>query len=172
MTRKYKTHSGPHSAGIKNMPKNYETSRKDVNKTMKSILPITENGFKHREDYKGLWDEYNLAHEVNEYFKYCSKKDIKPAKAGVRLWLDLSRTQYHEWETGNHGFKTDILERAAAMIELSYIGRIESFPTGNIFLLKSSHNHSDKTEIEFTGNDVDPSNIKDMIAKMGLAQKD
>lgn len=170
-TKRYKTHSSPETAGIQNMPKDYHKNarRRDVNGTVSKTIKIYEHGFKNREDYKGQWDEESLAHEVNEFFRYCAKYDVKPAKAGLRLWLDLSRSQYHAWESQDHGFKTDILEKAAALMELSYIGNIESYPTGNIFLLKSGHGHSDKKEISFTENEaVDESSVRDKIKLMGL----
>ena len=54
-------------------------------------------------------------------------------------------------------------------MELQYIGNIESHPTGNIFLLKSSHNHKDKQDIEITtGTDVSKDEINDVIGKLGL----
>ena len=165
---KFGKHGGPQNAGVHNLPKNYADTRKDVKHTMQNILPIKEHGTVNTQAYKGLWDEESLEREVNAYFEYSFENDIKVAKAGVRLWLGISRSQYHEWETGNHGYKSDILEAAASAIELSYIGRSESFPTANIFLLKSSHGHSDKTEIEFTGDNVDATSIKEQIAKMGL----
>lgn len=170
----YKRHSSPATAGAHNLPPGYhkEARRKDVNKIMKRLLPISDRGRKNKQEYAGKWDEESLAHEVNEFFKYCAEFDVKPAKAGLRLWLDLSRSQYHAWETQATGYKSDILEKAAAMIEMSYIGNIESHPTGNIFLLKSSHNHTDRSEIEVTGQGVDKQDIRDQLIKAGLTKID
>ena len=169
-TKKYKRHSGPERAGIQNMPPDYHKNarRRDVNSIVSKTIEIYEHGFKNRENYKGQWDEESLAHEVYEFFKYCAEYDVKPAKAGLQLWLDLSRSQYHAWETAENGFKSDILGKASYMMELSYIGNIESYPTGNIFLLKSGHGHSDKREIEITGDGVDEASVQDKIKKMGL----
>ena len=53
-------------------------------------------------------------------------------------------------------------------MEIEYIEKGEKYPTFNMFLLKSSHQHSDKQEIEVTNKDVDSDNIDDIVKKMGL----
>ena len=54
-------------------------------------------------------------------------------------------------------------------MELEYISKVESYPTGNIFLLKSSHGHVDKSEVNITATtDVSQENILETVNKLGL----
>ena len=145
---------------------------KDPDKAMDGLMPIWEHGFKNREDYKGLWTEETLAHEVDEYFRYCFNNEVKVAKVGLQLWLGMSKAQYYEWASNpKHGFKTDIIRQANDLIELSYMGRVESYPTGNIFLLKSLHGVNDTTKVEITNNGASKEDVKDLVSKLGLDEK-
>src|SRR5699024_3906481 len=104
-------------------------------------------------------------------FTYVVEKDIKPAKVGLRLWLGLSKSQYYDWETKPqvYGYKSNLIQMANDFMEMQYISQIESYPTGNIFLLKSSHQHVDKQEVNITNvAEVDRNNILDTVTKLGL----
>lgn len=174
-TRRYKRHSCPENAGEQNLPEGYAEKRKDNDKIMKGLYPIWQRSFKNREDYKGLWDEESLAREVDAFFRYCFENDVKPAKAGLQLWLDLSESQYYDWrkDIEKYGFKSEILRKADQLIEMQYIGRIEKYPTGNIFLLKSSHGHVPRTAVDINDTSkVKKEDVEDMVDKLGLDSED
>lgn len=164
-------HSSPETAGVQNLSDSYI---KRVENTgggiMKDLLEIRNIGFKNREDYGGKWDAESLEYEIGKFFEFCAEKDIKPAKAGIRSWLGLSRSQYHEWETNtsSHPLKSDILGDAHNLIEMQYLGRGEKHPTFNMFLLKAGHGYSDKQELEIHSKDVSKEEIGDIVNKMGL----
>lgn len=164
-------HSCPQTSGKQNLPESY------INRVtgtggglMENLVEMRNIGMANRQDYKGKWDDESLEREVSNFFKFCAKKDIKPAKAGLRMWLGLSRSQYHEWETNtsSHPLKSDILSEAAEFMQMQYIGQGEKYPTFNMFLLKAGHNYSDKQEVEITSKDVSKDEIADTISKMGL----
>jgi hypothetical protein len=173
MPRKSKgVHTSPLKAGEKNMPSNYPETHPDVGNTMETLYPIWLKSFENRENYKGLWTEETLAEQLHEFFKYCFEKDVKPSKSALCLWLDISKAQFHDWQTKaeKHGFKTSLLKKASLLIETSYIGRIEKYPTGNIFLLKTSHDHveTSKVEVENKSVGVTTEDVNSVIEKLGL----
>ena len=165
-------HSSPETSGVQNLSEAYRAKNEGKGGgVMKELLGIYEKGKENSNEYKGLWDEESLAREVGEYFIYSAEHDLKPAKAGLRLWLGLSRSRYWEWENEVGTYKSNIMAKANDLMELQYIERGEMHPTFNMFLLKSSHQHSDKQEISITGNSVDKEEIGDIISKMGLNEK-
>ena len=167
-------HSKPKTSGVQNLPKEYmERVEGTGGGIMEDLIGIYEKGFANRRDYAGKWDEDSLESEVHDFFKYCAQFDVKPAKSGLRLWLGLSRSQYHEWETNtsSHPLKSDILDSAHSLMEMQYITKGESHPTMNMFLLKSGHGHSDKQEVQITGTQVDSDSIAESISKLGLGEK-
>lgn len=168
-------HSSPETSGVQNLPESYI---KRVEGTgggiMKDLVELRNRGMENRQDYKGKWTDEDLQREVGEFFEFCGERDIKPAKAGLILWLGISRSQFHEWETNtsSHPLKSDILQDASHLMQMQYIGKVESHPTGNIFLLKAGHGYSDKQEIQVTGSSVDSDSIAESIKKLGLGDSD
>lgn len=163
-------HSSPETSGVQNLPKSYIDRVKGTGGgLMKDLLELYDIGQANSKEYKGLWTEEDLAREIGEFFDFCAKKDIKPAKAGLRLWLGLSKSRYWEWENEAGTYKANLLAKANDIMEMQYIGKVESYPTGNIFLLKAGHGYSDKQEIQInSGNDVDSDKIADAVKKLGL----
>lgn len=174
MPRKVKgVHTSPEKAGIKNMPENYPDTHKDPDNTMAKLLPLYKIGMSNYFEYKGNWTDEQLAEEVSKFFAYCSDNEIKPAKAGLELWLGVSRSQYYDWsaKVEKYGAKSDIISHANRLMELSYIGRAEKYPTANIFLLKSSHGHIETSKVDVTTNGSSAQTtdeIEDTISKLGL----
>lgn len=166
-------HSSPETSGVQNLPQSYiDRVTGTGGESMKDILEIYNKGTSNSKEYKGLWDEESLERELKDYFTFCAEKQIKPAKAGVRLWLGLSKSRYWEWENEANTYKANLLQQANEFMELQYIGNIEKYPTGNIFLLKSSHGHQDKQEIEVTNNhNASTDDITELVSKMGLDKK-
>lgn len=172
-------HSSPETSGVQNMNQKYIKRNKLKNdeevQTLKDIhgayLHGIDNKKKIDQEYKGKWTDELLQQEVLEYFEYCVETGMKPAKAGLRLWLGIARSTYEDWEKGDrkHGHKSGIIRMANEFMESQYISRLEKYPTGNIFLLKSSHGHSDRQQVEITGGkDVNKEDIADVVSKLGL----
>ena len=162
-------HSSPEVSGIQNLPKHYiERVKGTGGGIMEHIMEIYKKGKVNSREYKGLWDEESLESEIFDYFEFCTEYDVKPAKAGLRLWLGLSKSQYWEWENNFTDYKANLLREASDFMELQYLGKLEKHPTGNIFLLKAGHGYSDKQELEIHSKDVSKEEIGDIVNKMGL----
>jgi hypothetical protein len=166
-------HTSPETAGEKNMPKDYASKKADDMHTMEKLLPIYNHGRYVAGNYKGLWTEELFQEEVANYFQYCADNSVKPCKAGLRTWLNVSRDQYHQWETKpeKYGYKSDILGMAGDVMEMSYIQRGEKYPTMNTFLLRTSHGHveSSKMDVTTNGQSVNSADdVHDLISKLGL----
>lgn len=167
-------HSSPETSGVQNLPKSYiDRVTGTGGGLMKDIMEIYKRGQTNTQEYKGLWDEESLSAEIEEYFEFCAERDVKPAKAGLRLWLGVSKSRYWEWENEKGTYKANLLSQASEFMEIQYIGRLESHPTGNIFLLKSSHGHSDRQDINITsGSNVNSEEIGDVVSKLGLDKEE
>jgi len=177
MSRKAKgVHTSPEKAGVQNLPENYVETHKNDPKSSNDLMTVWNKGFENRENYKGQWTEETFAKEIDSYLQFCFTKDVKPCKAGLALWLGTSKQQLWDWETHKekYGFKSELIRDASQVIEMSYIGRVESFPTGNIFLLKTSHGHIETSKMDVTTNGKDVNNadeVNDLVSKLGLDKK-
>ena len=99
------------------------------------------------------------------------EKSVKPSKAGIGLWLGLNKMTLHEWASDpvRYGFKSVIAQQAFDLIESCYIERAEQYPTANLFLLRSSHNHVEKSQVDVTtSNQTSAEDIDEAIKKLGL----
>ena len=165
-------HTSPETAGEKNMPSNYPEKYPDENDTMEKLYPIWQQSFVNRQNYAGKWTEETLAEQLDLFFQYCFQKAVKPSKSAVCLWLNLSKSQLHDWNTQpeKYGFKSELIKKAFLLIETSYIGRIEKYPAGNIFLLKTSHDHveTSKVEVEAKSAMTTQEDVRMAIQKLGL----
>ena len=176
MPRKAKgIHGRPENAGLKNMPEGYADKNKDEDNVLAGVLPIYKMGFKNRENYKGIWTEEDLGKEIMAYFEYCESNNVKVAKVGISLWLGISKETMYEWvrNPAKYGFKSDLMKMAHDMIEGSYIGRAEKYPTANLFLLRTSHGHIEQSKIDISTNntEVGQDEVNDLVSKLGLDKK-
>lgn len=159
-------------AGEQNFTPEIIAKQKDPNPdgTMAALIPMMEIGFRHR----GFnWTCEELRDEIAKYFNYIMVTGLKPCKAGIRVWLGISRSQYFDWETKKeiYGGISDLINFANDIMENQYIGRAEKYPTANIFLLKTSHGHVEKSAVDITSNGKDiksADEINDVITKLGL----
>lgn len=163
-------HTSPEKAGIKNMPENPQIDDENI---MAQIVPIYNKGTENKKEYKGLWNEEDLEREIKAYLDYCITSKVKPAKIGLSLWLGVGKSQYYEWERmpEKYGYKSHLIRQANEAIELSYMSRIEKYPTGNIFLLKSSHDHIEASKLDITSNGKTVGNaeeVLELVSKLGL----
>lgn len=164
-------HTNPSKVGEHNFPPGYTDTRKDPDNSLQFVLPIYHIGQKNRQDYKGLWDEENLTKAVNDYFQYCHDHKVKVSKVSLALYLGISKDQLWEWvaKPAKYGFKSEVAKAAFDLIESCYIERAEMYPTANLFLLRTSHGHVEKSQVEVnTSNSTSSEDIDEAIKKLGL----
>lgn len=117
------------------------------------------------------WTPEELESTIKDYFLYCEKNSLKPCKSGLQLFLGCSRDTYHAWATekAKYGAISDLIRLANQAMETQYINRVEAFPTGNMFLLRTSHGHVEKSQVDVTtSNQTNAEDINDAIKKLGL----
>ena len=173
MPRKCKgIHTCPENAGPQNFPEGYIEKRKDPNNTMAKLLPIWTHGKTNLQKYKGKWTDEELEEEITKYFCFTVENEVKPSRAGLTLWLSLSDETYHSWMNypEKHGGKTILIREASKLIESSYVERGESYPTFNMFLLKTMHKYREGNEITINHQPISTKEeIAETIEKLGLA---
>lgn len=163
-------------SGVHNLPKDFEDKYKDTENDglLENIIPIMHKGMEQRKRTTN-WTADELEATINEFFDYCTEHDIKPCKAGLRLWLGVSKSQYHAWhsEPSKYGAISDLITMANDAMELQYVNRSEKYPTGNIFLLKTCHGYVETSKVDVTTNgNSTPDEVKDAIAKLGLDKQE
>jgi hypothetical protein len=173
MPRKAKgVHARPEDAGVKNLPEGYADKNRDSENVMVGIMPIYKKGMVNRQNYKGIWEREDLEREIQAFFDYCTDNEVKVAKVGLSLWLGIGKSQMYEWvaNPAKYGFKSEIMRDAFDLIEFSYIGRAEKYPTANLFLLRTSHGHveTSKLDINNTNAPTNTEDVNDLVSKLGL----
>lgn len=172
-----KTQTSPELAGRKNMTETFEMKYNDPanNDTMKNIVDIFAIGLD--KGKRGTnWTPEELGQAVFDYFQYSVEKELKPCKAGLRLWLGISQSQYCAWQADNvkYGKISEVIRTANDVIEMSYIQRSEKYPPANLFLLRSSFGYVEPSRIEVSANNNTRTNvdeINDLVNKLGLDRK-
>lgn len=163
-----RVHTSPERAGIQNMKG--VKMEKDEMGLMKHLINIDKEGKRNNQTYKGLWTPEALSEEIDKFFAYCAENDFKPTIPAICTWLAISKVQFWEWRTKpeKHGDKTNLANRAMLIMESFLQSNIDKYPTGSIFLLKTSHGHAETSKIEVTSKGVGADEIADKIKKMGL----
>ena len=122
---------------------------------------------------KSKWSDEALALSVDEFFRYCVDMELKPTPPLLQLWLAISRDQLHQWKTNSrqYGRKSDIIKMAYNLMEAILQQRIEKYPTGNIFLLKTTHGHVETSKLDVTSDGQalqDPNEVKQLVDRLNL----
>jgi len=166
-------HGSPETAGADNL-KNAKTLPKDKSGLMDKLLPV----YKRKQEgktYDGQWKDEQLMQSIGEMFDYCAENELKPTLPILQLWLGISRTQLWEWRNkpDKFGEKTNIVNNAVLIMEAFLQSNIDKYPTGSIFLLKTTHGHieTSKLDISNTSKDATQEEIEDQIKKLGLDKK-
>jgi len=148
---------------INNMPK-------DENKIMSKIIVIMRHG--KTQGYKGSWTEHDFANSIEEFFIFCDDCDMKPTPPALRRWMNVSASQISEWKNNpaRHGYKTEFIKEAYDIMEMFLQANIDKYPTGSIFLLKTSHGHIETSKVDVTTNDgnLNAEDRKELVDKMGF----
>lgn len=172
MPRKAKgVHTSPETAGAQNLEG--KVLPKDEAGLNQQIYPAWQHGkgIRHKlEPYGGKWPDDLLEAEVEEFCTYCVENNVKPTQPLLRLWLNVSADTLLQWKKfpDKYGRKSSIIREVLAFMECYLQGNLDKYPTGSIFLLKSSFGHAETTNINVAGNSTSPDDIKDAIAKLGL----
>ena len=163
-----KVHTSPERAGIQNMKG--VKMEKDEMGLMKHLINMREHGKESKQAYKGLWDIESLTHEIDMFFIYCGENDFKPTIPALVTWLGISKSQFNDWRAkqDRYGDKSAVINEACTIMETYLQSNIDKYPTGSIFLLKTSHGHAETSKIEVTSKGVGEDEIADKIKKMGL----
>lgn len=103
-----------------------------------------------------LNSDQEVSDRIQEYFKYCIDKDIKPGVEGMAMALGINRRTLWAWETGElrstvSSSRMDIIKKAKQFLalyleNLAQNGKIN--PVTAIFLFKNHFNYVDKQEFE------------------------
>ena len=179
--RNYKRRSNqtrPENAGAHNIPEAF----KNKNKVKTKAEGIRVNGakelLKRSNEVRGMnWTAEELNVCAQGYLEMCAEYGMKPCKAGIRLYLGCSSTQYNDWERnkdGKYGAISDSVKGINDAIEMGYVSNVEKYPTGNIFLLKTSHGHVETSKMDITSDGkamTSATEVKDMVGKLGLDKK-
>lgn len=173
-------HGRPENAGSdEKKAKMLATGQKDTEGILGKILPCYREGSntkrKLEQQYKGQWTEEFLNEVVNEYFEYCFSVDLKPTPSSLSLWLGVTKRTIQLWKSdSSNGYKFRIINKAYGIMENYLESNIDKYPTGSIFLLKTSHKFIEQSKIDVTsnGNSIsDKNEVKELISKLGLDEK-
>lgn len=178
MTRKNKgVHTSPQTAGRQNMDWNVinrmKSLRKDENNMGSKVIDIMKLGELNYQKYKGKWTEETLRDSIADFFDFCAESEIRPSQPLLILWLGLSKSQFSEWKRNGSKFqyKTELIEKALLVIEAHLQMDIYKYPTGAIFLLKTSHGHVETSKLDVTSNGESVSSaddVRDAVSKLNL----
>lgn len=168
----------PSLAGGHNIPDDFIAKRteKDEDKIalLGSLSNLFEVSMKVREDrkLKGTnWTPEEMSVALQDYFDFVTLKCLKPSKVSLSLFLGTTKQQIWDWEQhkDRYGVISELITMACGIIEQQYVERSEQYPTANIFLLKTSHGHVERNQLDITTTGVVSSeDISDQIKKMGL----
>ena len=92
-----------------------------------------------------------LEEKINEYFKQCEEKGLKPLITELALYLDTTREtlcDYNEKDEYSYSIKKAKLRCQVALERNLVEGKVN--PTGTIFNLKNNYGWRDKNETDIT----------------------
>lgn len=104
-------------------------------------------------------DNEQVQKRVNEYFKLCCDREMKPSFTGLAAALGVDRMTLYRWVNGGTPSKPqavrDTLKRAHIVLNhmlenWMQTGKIN--PVSGIFLMKNNFGYADKSEVVLTPN--------------------
>lgn len=147
----------------------------DTQGIMPTLMHMREQGKKNAQAYKGLWTPEALADELDRYFDYCAIQSFKPTIPSLCVWLSISKPQFYEWRNypEKYGDKSYLINGACAVMESYLQFNIDKYPTGSIFLLKTSHGHVETQKVDITSSTgvATPEELDAALKRLGLAGK-
>lgn len=166
-------HTSPKTAGEQNMKGVImEKAKKDEFGINAKIKGAMLNGMKN--GYKGCWTEDEFRKSVADFFDFCIDNDLKPTAPLLRLWLGVTAETIITWRNNSsrYGYKSEIINLAYSWMEAYLQNQIDKYPTGSMFLLKTTHKHVEQSKLDITtdGRQLNGSveEVNDLVAKLGL----
>lgn len=165
-------HTSPETAGAHNVPE--KLLKKDQDSSASLGNALYKKGNENKKKYKGQWTPETLSAEIQAMFDWCEENDYKPSLPMLKCWLNLARETFNEWRKNRarYGEKSDILNQAIDAIEIMVVDRLEKYPTGNQFLLKSKFGYRDTKTVDITSNGHSigstPEEVDAMLKRLGL----
>src|SRR6056297_306036 len=170
-------HKGAKDAGSGNLQKaTMKQLRTDIEGVGTYILEIYSKGLENTGTYKGQYTGEELLNESNKFLLHCAENQIKPTPPLYILWLNIDPGTMSRWKNDSkYDLKHTIVKKIYLVMEAYLQANIDKNPTGNIFLLKTSHGHVEASKLDITSNgkDVtDASEVEDLVKRLGLNEKD
>ena len=165
------THTSPERSGEANIAKATPRQLKpDVDSLNSKLIPVYKKSVENTQLYKGLWTVPQLETAVAEFFDYCCERELKPTVPLLILWIGLSRQQFDNWRSQpQHSDKFVVIEKALLIMESYLQGQIEKYPTGSIFLLKTTHGHVERSQVDVNStNATSAVDVQEAIRRLGL----
>jgi hypothetical protein len=105
----------------------------------------------------------DLANNITKYFDSCDENRQLPNKAGLCIWLNITRETYNEYRKKPEF--SDAIKACDSMIENAWVQRLAgNSPTGAIFYLKNAfrEEYRDRHETDLTsgGEAITPVLVK------------
>ena len=173
MPRTYKSkdkHTKPALAGEQNLTEQYlpKKGKKEDDNKLADLLPLYYIA-NERMKRTTAWTAEEIFTEAGKYLEYCVEHGLKPARAGIWLWFGISKSQYYEWmrDADKYGEISHSITYVDTIIENQYMERAESYPTANLFFLKSQFGYKDTQEININTK-VNPDEVEELVDKLGL----
>lgn len=166
-------HARPENAGSHNIP-NIDSYREDEDLPIRSMIKASQIARDYEGRYQGLWSDNALIDVIEAFFEFCATENLKPTQPLFRLYSGISQTTVDAWRYNRQGkfpTKQVIIGKCFDFMEAMLQNRLEKYPTGNIFLLKSSFGHKEQSQLDITTNGESIStseDVKDLVAKLGL----
>ena len=167
-------HTNPENAGEENMTEEHikRATDKEDDGLMENLTELFKFGMSPERRTRGLnWTGEELLVEIQNYFDFCSDKNLKPSKSGLRLYLGVSESQYFAWQKDSerYGIISELIRSAGDLMANQYINRGEKYPTFNMFMLKTKHEYQETNKFEVTTK-TSADEIAEKLRQLGIAK--
>lgn len=165
------TNSAPDMAGKQNIEDLVPSVPIDETNMAGKTYEIMRNGREVRK--KGdSWTPEQFYNSIDNFFQYCIRKEIRPSKPLLALWLGVNNNTLNNWrkDQNRYGYKAEAVDQAMLFIEALVVENLDKHPTGSIFLLKSSHGYKDSMSVDITNtNSITTEDVNEAVKKLGLS---
>lgn len=147
---------------------------KDKSGIMSKIMPVYKTGSENEGRYKGQYTPETLKEQLDAFFEYCGENEFKPTQPLLALWLGIRKETLWAWRTkpDRYGDKSNLMAWAFGVMESYLQVNVDSYPTGSIFLLKSTFGYKDTKNVDITTNGKQlgesAEDVRDALKRMGL----
>lgn len=122
-------------------------------------------------------DPVQVEQRCRDYIADCAKKDVKPTKVGLAIWLRVTLRTLERWKNGEVRAQAEglaeIIEQYFMIIESVTVNLMldnKINPANGIFILKNLHGYKDSRDIFITpnnplGEEADTKKLEDKYAE-------